>query len=135
MIPNFIDDGYEAKGYLAESEDFNHGEFRFWYRTLSPVERDSLARELNETRPGFRVKEAWDVSYKLLERQIIRWESPMPLNQSSLRRMNFNLIPRIRNIVLGYLASDRDPQDGADAPEPKPDTHLVEADAKNSVAG
>jgi hypothetical protein len=136
MIPNYIDDGYEAKGYLAESENFNHGEFRFWYRPLSAPERDSFVRELDESKPGFDAVKAWDVSYKMLMRQIVRWDllnksgDALPINMNTLRRMNQNLIPRVRNIILGYLAPDRDPQDG-ESPEPETIVSLLEADAKN----
>ena len=137
MIPNYIDDGYEAKGYLAESEQFSHGEFRFWYRPLTAPERDSLARQLNENQIGYDPVKAWDVSYKMLMRQIVRWElcdkagAMLPNNMNTLRRINQNLIPRVRNIILGYLASDRDPLDGDDVPEPQAGQLLMEADAKN----
>lgn len=142
MIPNYIDDGYEAKGYLAESADFGHGEFRFWYRPLSPPERDSIGRRVSETigglpNPQYDPTNAWEVSYKMLLKQLTRWELKnaageiVPIRDQSLRRMNQNLIPRVRNIILGFLMSERDPLDGESAPEPRSDSETLEADAKN----
>lgn len=129
MLQDFIGDGYEIEGYIAPLERLGVGEWKFTYRPLVGGKRERLLALIDESNPAAHMyaEAAYDDSVKMLAKQIVKWEKPVPVTEENIRRMQPNAFRIVRNIVLGLRPSDPRPE--GEAPQP---TSLTEgADAKN----
>jgi hypothetical protein len=135
---HLIDDGYDYQGYIAERPGI-HPALRFRYRPALPEEREEVTRH---TGRSF-ILEVTD----LLGGKLTAWEirdrqgKPRPVSGDTLRRVQPELLQAIIGIVLGWRASDPDPQDAGARAEarqdraasgPPGDAKLMEAE-KNSA--
>lgn len=109
QVANYISDGFTRPGYIAPVKDFCEG-LRFSFRPalvdqrnfISVVNREDLIEQTIRTR-------------KILSTCITTWDlkdtsgKAVTVGMEALKNIMPYLYDRLANIVLGYTASDHDP--------------------------
>lgn len=137
---NFIPDGYQEVGYIAERKGI-YSACRFEYRPMLHGERN---RVMDAMRNG--PKDGSKAVYAAIEKHLVKWDQrndkdePLAKTGINIARLRPEFTERLFNIITGYAASDDDP-DAAPKVEPDelesllegkpPGDAKLEADAKN----
>lgn len=108
-MKNYIADGYNEPGYVAESPGL-YSACRFTYRRALHLVRN---RWYDAGRPGREA--AAKAQYEILAKQLFSWDvvddkgQPVPIKPLEIARVAPDLIDIIFNIVLGLSKSDDEP--------------------------
>ena len=108
---SYFDDGYTRPGYIA-AMPLMHGGLRFTYRPALVEERSQLndaARQLASHLYDRHVA-AFTSEKLVLWNLIDSHDEPVPISPRALLRLHPEVFVKLNRIVLGWIASDIDPE-------------------------
>jgi hypothetical protein len=107
---NYFHDGYSQSGYVA-AVPLMHGSLRFTYRPAMVEERSQLTDAARQLKSHLYDRHA----AVFTAQKIVLWDltdqrgREVPISAAALLRMQPELFVKLHRIVMGWIASDVDP--------------------------
>jgi hypothetical protein len=107
---SFIADGYTQPGYIQPAANL-HEALRFRFRPVLSAQRSALIEAAERSQAG----EFDQRARELLAEQLVEWDlvdpagQPVEIAREAVDRLQPELFLKLYRIVLGYSASDVDP--------------------------